>query len=209
VEGEGMNYYIGRYRSLIRVSNPAVEPVSVRDFKIQCRIDTEDEDDLLVVLLGAAREWAEQYTASTFIHTQWQMKLDGFPAEIRLPRPPMAIANGFTGVSIVYTPSTSGSTTTLSAGEYRIDNFSRPGTLRPNYGQSWPAYLTDENSVTVTWWAGYGADATKVPHAAQIGMMMIAAHLWKYREQSTTDALKEVPMGARNMLDTVRFHEYG
>lgn len=206
-----MSYFtrVAKYRSLSRVANPVVEPVSVRDFKLQCRIDTEDEDDLLVVLLGAAREWAEAYTCRTFIHTQWQMKLDAFPPEIRLPRPPMAVATGFTDVSVVYTPSTSGSTATLATADYRVDRLSQPGTLRPNYGQSWPAYLTDENSVTVTWWAGYGADVVKVPRAAQVGIMMIAAHLWKYREQSTTDALKEVPMGAKAMLDTIRFFEYG
>ncbi|MBM4023722.1 MAG: phage gp6-like head-tail connector protein [Planctomycetes bacterium] len=50
---------------------------------------------------------------------------------------------------------------------------------------------------------------TAVPRAAQVGIMMIAAHLWKNRELSTTDALREVPFGAKAMLDTIRFHEYG
>lgn len=196
------------YRSLVRVTQPTVEPVSLADAKLHLRIDTTAEDSLIVALIGAAREWCEAYSRRTFVHTQWRMSLDGFSADIRLPRPPVATAAGFTTVEISYVSTDTMGSLVLPAGQYRVDRSSTPGVLRPLYGQTWPPHLIDFNSVTATWWAGYGSDGTKVPKVVSPAVLMVAAHLWQNREMTTADALVEVPMGARKLLDTIKFYEY-
>jgi uncharacterized phiE125 gp8 family phage protein len=200
------------YRSLIRVTQPTVEPVSLAEAKAQCRIDDTSEDLLLLATyISAAREWAEAYTRRTFIHTQWQLRTDSFPFEFRLPFPPMARATGYTTVAVTYTSSIVsgvGTVVTLPTEQYRVDREQTPGGLRPLYGQSWPGHIVDRNAVTATWWGGYGEDGTKIPKAIKPAIMMLVAHLFRNREMTAEMALKEVPFGVKTLLNTVRWEGY-
>ena len=200
------------YRSLIRLTQPTVEPVSIAEAKAQCRIDDTGEDLLLMATyISAAREWAESYTRRTFIHTQWQLRTDSFPFEFRLPFPPMATATGYTAVAVTYTSSIVGgvgTVVTLPTDQYRVDREQTPGGIRPLYGQSWPGYINDRNAVTATWWGGYGEDGTKIPKAVKPAIMMLVAHLFSNREMTSELALKEVPFGVKTLLNTVRWEGY-
>lgn len=200
------------YRSLVRLTQPSVEPVSLLEAKAQCRVDDTAEDLLLLsTYISAAREWCEAYTQRTFIHTQWMLRTDAFPAEFRLPFPPMATAAGFTDVTVTYTPSIVGgvgTSVTLDAAKYRVDRSQTPGGIRPLYGQTWPAYIVDKNSISVTWWGGYGEDGTTVPKAVKPAILMLVAHLFRNREMTVERALNEVPMGVKPLLNTVRWGGY-
>jgi hypothetical protein len=224
-----------RYRSLVRDTQPVVEPVSLADAKAHLRVDGETEDGLIQSLISTARAWAEDYTDRTFVLTKWVMRTDSFygpvgsPAQfglkadgnnmegrqgvvpnmdIELPRPPMSQVDGYTSVEVVYTPAVSGTTATLASGEYRVDYNQTPGALRPLYGRTWPSHLVDQNSVTIRWWAGYGADGRAVPPAAKSAILMLVAHLWRNREMTAEAALAEVPMGTKALLDSIRWGSY-
>ena len=224
-----------RYRSLVRVTEPTVNPVTLSEAKAHLRIDSDAEDALISSLVTAATRWAEDYCDRTWCYTQWQMSTDSFYGnvgspvqfglradgnnidgrqtvvpnlDLELQRPPMAQSGTATAVTITYTPSAGASTATLSASEYRVDRLSTPGVCRPLYGQTWPSHLLDFNSTTVTYWAGYSADGTSVPDGAKSAIKMIVAHLWKNREMSTETALTEVPMGVKALLDTLRWGSY-
>lgn len=224
-----------RYRSLVRATEPASNPVTLTEAKAHLRIDSTAEDDLISTLITAATRWAEDYCDRTFCHTQWQMRVDSFYGaigspvqfglkadgnniegrqgtvpnlDVELPRPPMVQSGTATAVTITYTPAVSGTTATLDATEYRVDRQATPGAARPLYGKTWPSHLVDQNSVTVTWWAGYSSDGTSVPATAKSAVLMIVAHLWKNREASIEATLNEVPFGVKALLDTVRWGSY-
>ena len=224
-----------RYRSLVRETQPVVEPVSLADAKAHLRIDGEAEDTLVQSLIATARQWAEDYCDRTFVLTRWAMRTDSFygqvgsPSQfglradgnniegrqgtvpnmdIELPRPPMSQVTGYTAVSVAYTPIVSGTTATLDTTEYRVDLNQTPGAIRPLYGRTWPSHLTDQNSVTIRWWAGYGADGVTVPAPVKSAIVMIVAHLWRNREMTAEAALNEVPMGVKALLDSVRWGVY-
>lgn len=224
-----------RYRSLVRATEPANNPVTLTEAKAHLRIDGSAEDDLITSLINSATRWAEDYTDRTFCHTQWTMRLDSFYGpigspvqfglkadgnniegrqgtvpnlDIELPRPPMVQAGTATAVTITYTPNAGASTATLSAAEYRVDRQATPGVARPLYGQSWPSHLVDQNSTTVTWWAGYSNDGTSVPAPVKSAILMLVAHLWRNREMTAEAALSEVPMGTKALLDTIRWGSY-
>ena len=224
-----------RYRSLVRATQPVVEPVSLTEVKAHLRIDSTAEDALLANLVAAARAWCEDYCDRTFVQTQWTMRLDSFYGpvgspvqfglkadgnniegrqgtvpnlDVELPRPPMMQSGTATAVTITYTPSAGASTATLDATEYRVDRQATPGVCRPLYGKTWPSHLVDQNATTVTWWAGYGSDGTSVPAQAKAAMLMLVAHLWRNREMTAEAALQEVPFGVRAMLDTIRWGSY-
>lgn len=90
----------------------------------------------------------------------WVQRLDWFPCEIELRRPPV---QSVTSVEYV---DTAGSTQTLASSRYQLDASSAPGRLRPAYGDSWPTIRLIPNAVTITFVAGY-LTAAAVPAIAK------------------------------------------
>jgi uncharacterized phiE125 gp8 family phage protein len=78
-----------QYRSLTRTTPPAVEPVTAAEAKAHCRVDTTVDDAYIATLITASRQWCEEYLDRSLVNTQWTLRLDAFPYEIPLPRPPM------------------------------------------------------------------------------------------------------------------------
>lgn len=199
-----------RFRSLKRLTEPAVEPVTLAEAKKHLRVEHDADDALITASIVAAREWCETYLDATLIHTQWQMTLDFFPVYIRLPKPPMATAAGFTDVTLTYTTDSS-TIVTLPTADYRIDRDSFPGELRPNYSESWPPYRADFNAITVTWYAGYGADGTSVPQRIRNGILMLLTNFYEQRNAVLVGqgfSSKPIEFGLRALLDSAKWGGY-
>ena len=190
-----------RYRSLKRTSAPAVEPVTLSEAKAHCRVDTSADDTLIQGYITTAREWVEDYIDRALVTQQLVMRLDAFPAEIELPRPPMIASGTATAVTITYVTGEAGGTATLSASEYRVDRDSTPGAIRTLYAGSWPSHLIDQNSVTVSWWAGFG-DSASVPQRVKSAILMCVHELYEKRGDGA------MPVAAMRLLDTVSWGSY-
>ncbi len=190
-----------RYRSLRRLTAPVVEPVSLADAKSHCRVDIDTDDGLILGYITAARELCEDYLDRSLVTQQYVMRLDQFPPEIELPRPPMSSAGTTTVVAVTYTLNDSGATATLSTAEYRVDRDSTPGVIRNLYGGTWPSNRDDQNSISVTWWAGYG-DAASVPQRVKNAILMTVLALYEGRGDA------QLPPGAKALLDTVSWGQY-
>jgi uncharacterized phiE125 gp8 family phage protein len=197
-----------KYRSLVRSVPPAVEPVTLAEAKAHLRVDISTDDALIASIIKAAREWCEEYLDRSLVHTQWTMRMDSFPGEFVLPRPPMAMSGTVTSTAITYTLETQ-AVETLDPATYRVDRHDTPGKIRVVYAGTWPAHLFDENSVTVTWWGGYGADGTSVPAAIRSAMLMIISSLYEHRTAVLTGTIsKEIEFGVKSMLDAHRWGSY-
>ncbi len=200
-----------QYRSLTRQTGPAVEPVTVAEAKAHLRVDTSEDDAYVQNLVTSAREWCEQYLDRTLVNTQWVMRFDSFPPDgthdIELPRPPMATAGTTTAVSLTFTYE-DGTTATYSTASYRVDRNSTPGAVKTLYGQTWPPHLMDDNAVSVTWWAGYGAAGSSVPAAIRHAILMIVGILYEKRAAAESGSLNEVPFGVKSLLDSQRWGSY-
>jgi uncharacterized phiE125 gp8 family phage protein len=185
-----------------------VEPITLAEAKAHCRIDTSTDDTYVGTLISAAREWVEDYLDRSLVTQQLTMRMDKFPTEIELPRPPMATAGTATTVVVTYVSGDNGSTATLAASAYRVDREATPGVIRNLYGQSWPSHLSDQNSVTVTWWAGYGSVGTSVPTRVRHAMLMLLATWYERRLSADNAGNNEVPFGVRSLLDSVSWGNY-
>ena len=201
-----------QYRSLTRATQPAVEPVTLAEAKSHCRVDSTTDDAYIASLVRAAREWVEAYLDRTLVHTQWVMRFDRFPpdstADIELPRPPVATGGTATAVTVAYTLE-DGSTAAYSTNLFRVDRDSTPGAVKTNYGQTWPPHRQDDNSVSVTWWAGYGSDGQAVPAAIRHAMLMLVAFWYDHRSTVLVGSIsKELEFAVSSLLDSQRWGSY-
>lgn len=161
------------------ITPPTTEPVELAQVKSHCRVDGNDDDSLLTMLIAVARASAEHRTGRQLITATYDLVLSAFPsgdAAIRVPVPPLQSVT-----SIAYIDTT-GATQTLNASKYVVDTVSAPGRISPAYGESWPATRSDYNAVTIRFIAGYGANASAVPTPIKQWMLMQIATLYAQRE---------------------------
>lgn len=195
-----------RYRSLRRITEPTVEPVSIGEAKAHLRIDPDfTEDDLyLQALIAAARTHVENASDRTLIRSQWQMKLDAFPAwDIELPKPPIAEGD----VTVSYIPSDA-VYLPVAFTNFRTDRDSTPAVIRPQWNGSWPTARGAENDVTITYWAGYGQSPQDVPAPARHCILMLTAGWYANRESIVQGAINPVPMAVELLLGSINWGQY-
>lgn len=163
--------------ALTLTTGPAIEPVTLTEAKEHLRVDIEDDDSLILTYIAAARRNVESWLHRALINQTFTLKLDEFPSVIRLPRPPLSSVT-----SIQYIDD-DGVEQTVSSSVYTVDTDSTPGLVYEAYDQDWPSDLRGiANQITVTYVAGFGADAADVPETIRAGILMLAADLYEHRE---------------------------
>lgn len=170
-----------------RLISTTTEPVTAAEVKTLINLDGTDHDARIALLIPALRQRAEQITGRSFAVNTWQIKMDSFPAEIRLLWPPIASV-----VSILYLDS-DGVSQTLDAADYSVDIHSEPGWVLPAADTDWPDTYDTANAVTVNYTAGV-SDAPKEVKA------WIAAHV-----RAEIDGC-EVPEYMDGLLDRLRVY---
>lgn len=170
--------------------------VSLAELKQHIRVEHTDDDTYLQSLIYAATEWCEKKVDRYFIQTRLSATWDYFPVEIRLPKPPIYTLNP--SITIFYKDAAQNEVL-LASSEYRVE-YGEPGVLRPNYAGTWPSAISDVNSVTVSWNAGYGSDGQSIPIGVRHAVLMLAGHLYERRLAYDNIASIEVPMGVNALL---------
>lgn len=61
------------------ITEPADEPVSLDEAKKQLVLETDEDDDQVSMLVGAARKYVEKYLNRVLIQQTWEIVLPGFP----------------------------------------------------------------------------------------------------------------------------------
>lgn len=183
------------YRSLVRYTAPASEPVTLAEAKVQCRVDTADDDAYITSLIVAARTYVEDILDISIMGQTWEARYDAFPLwEIILPRPPMASGT----VTVTYRDE-GGQTQSISSatGAFQTDVYATPGRIYPNYQDVWPAVRGDENSVVVRWSAGY---AGNVPQTIKHMIMLLVAHWYETRQPVSQGSQMPIPNTFETLL---------
>lgn len=208
------NFYVAetgrRYRSLKKIVKPVVEPVTLSELKLQCRVEHDAEDSLLLSLIQAAREYAELQTDRCLIDTRLEMKLDTFPAdlELPLPLPPFSPTADRQAIEITYLNTTLQQLTVTEAapvivsmpGTFIANRAATPAVLTPNVNGYWPVTGPLRSAVTIRWWAGYGASGQDVPRGIRHAILALAAHWYLNREAVATGSMAKVPMMVDELL---------
>lgn len=210
------------FQTLSTVLPPTVEPISLDLARKHCRIDNNDDDDLLGFYVAAARAKVEEYLARALM-TQtlrytisqtpytggWPLTLSAplilpmwMPGQALYQRPielPRAPAQSVVAVSVskadgVFVP--------LVAGiGYSFDAASTPGRVQLGSGYA-PAANQD---VTIDYVAGYGNDPALVPNSIRMGVLFATAWLYEHRG----DDPAEMPAAAEQLLTPHRLYGWG
>lgn len=218
------HFYLGetgrRYRSLRKIVQPAVEPVSLAQAKKHLRVEHEDEDDYILGLLTAARQYCELRTDRCFIDTRLEMKLDTFPAdlELPLPLPPFSPTAGRQDIEVKFlnvqlqelTVTEAEPVIVSSPGTFLVNRAATPVVLTPNVNGYWPVTGPIRSAVTIRWWAGYGDSGDKVPKGITHAILMLLGHWYLNREAVAVNIgnAPKVPMGVDELLSTFAWGSY-
>lgn len=153
------------------ITPPTALPLNVADVRQHLKQDITDDDNLILLYLGAAVEFSQMQTQRQLVAARYQYVLDGFPGPslmgvpigqafgmpahaIQIPRTPLIQI-----VSIQYT-AMDGTTQTMPSTDYTVDLTCEPPRITPVFGKIWPIPLPQIGSVRITFDAGYMAPFT-------------------------------------------------
>lgn len=171
----------------IVVSTPPVsEPITTAEAKLHLNLDDSSCDSSLVSsLIIAARRWCEERLCQQFVTATITLTLDHFPCRegglIEFPRSPLISVDAASPIVSVKYYDSSNVQQTLIASKYDYDLTSKPGRLRPSYGNYWPTTYSRMGAVEIKYTAGYGA-AAAVPQTIKQAILLLVGHWYANRE---------------------------
>lgn len=187
-----------KIRGLKQTVAPVIEPVSLTNLKLHCRVESSSEDDLVTLYGKAAREYCESRIGMQCNTATWQLTLDRFSYnyEITLPLIPVSAVN------FVKYVSETNVLTTLDPSLYEVDLASEPARIGFTYGNIWPYTRPGMSKVTIEFVAGY-TSSTLIPAAVQQAILLLTAHWYENRIQVSDIQMYQVPMAVDALLDSV------
>lgn len=187
-------------RGSVRITQPAVEPVSLSELKAHLAITESGDDEILFDLISEAREQIEQSSGLALISQQWRMTMDQWPAGssqwwdgVREGHPSMLYGpRGAAWVKLPVYPLISVDTVTVfdedstsqsvTIGDvFDIDTQQTPGRMGLKFGATWPIALRPTNAIQIVYTAGYGSTAASVPRTLRRAVRAMAAYLYAHR----------------------------
>ena len=138
----------------------AGSPFTLAQMKEHLRVDHSDEDTLIQSYYAAATQRIQNWTRRSIGQEQWQMILDGFPADderVFLPRGKVqSVGSVVYADSATTTATLSGATASPAGTDYQESLGSDVAPyLLPAYGTSWPSTFDVIEPVVITFTAGY------------------------------------------------------
>lgn len=170
------------------ITPPAGEPILLAEAKLQCNIDHDEDNFLLVGQIIAARQHVEDHTSRALMTQTWDVYLPCFPCgDIVLPFGNLQAVTEFAftntaGSTTVWT--VAGTDLTYSGVTVaHVDTISEPGRIVLAYGQSWPSdTLKTANPIRVRFTCGYG-DAEDVPEVIKAAIKLQVRSLYDNRSE--------------------------
>jgi uncharacterized phiE125 gp8 family phage protein len=176
-------------------TQPAIEPVTLDEAKLNLRVDCTADDALITALIVAARRWCEQYENRAYITQTITAKTFWLLSEIILPLPLLQSVTSITYVDLA------GDTQTLSNTLYDVDTFREPGRVTRAFNATYPSVRGDINGVTIVYKAGYGDASTDVPQETIQAIQLFIAHLYENRVAVTEISMNTLPLGVKALLN--------
>jgi uncharacterized phiE125 gp8 family phage protein len=190
-----------------RLTQPAVEPLSLAEVKGHGHIDSADEDAFYQRAIKGARQAIEgpKGAGVAIVAAQWRLSLDVFPAEIWIPMGPVISI-----VSIRYRDA-AGVLQTLPTARYQWRKGFLEARIKPAPGDAWPRTREQYDAVQVTFTGGFPGTENDPPDLAgideplKVAMLMLIRHWDANRETVVVGQIPaEMPLGFTNLVNRYR-----
>jgi uncharacterized phiE125 gp8 family phage protein len=194
------------------VSPPDVLPLSLDEVKLHCRVDGDDEDDLLNALIAAAVGFLDGRSGilgRCMISQTWRERFDPWSPDRRHLHGdrywpgydvlPLSLAPVIEISSVTYAD-VSGVEQTIDPASYSLEVDSLGPRVRFARGYSFPAMGWDGAPLSVTYVAGYGEDPDDVPSALRQAMKLLIGDWYLNRETMVEGRLAQLPFAVDALL---------
>lgn len=172
---------------------PTIEPVTLAEAKLQCRVDVSDDDALITALIVAARELAEAMTDRAYAVGTYELVAPVFDAAgVDLPKPPVTSV-----VSVRYLDA-DGVLQTMDSADYVARLSVLPPMVTVADGLDWPETYPAADAVRIQFVAGLAP--ALVPQRVKQWMLLHITAWYENRASVSVDALHDLP-GVRALLD--------
>jgi uncharacterized phiE125 gp8 family phage protein len=181
--------------SLITITKPEIEPVSLEELQDQVRQNFAVDAALLASCGAAARAHVEAFTRLRLIEQVVELRRDGLGGVIRLPVAPVMSVDEISYLDCA------GEEQVLATGLWRVRRSVMPWQIIPAHLATWPTVLPDLDTVGIRMTVGFGPAASDVPEDLRAAIKSLAAHFYENREAVVIGAgAAELPLGVRDML---------
>lgn len=162
--------------TVLLITPPAVEPVSLEEAKAHLRLVGSDDDDYLSALIVAARLQVETAIRRVLIDQTWRIYRDDWPADglVELPLGPIR------SIAEITVWDADGAPKVLSSAAWRLDAASSPARLK--LLGAGPSPGRPLNGVEIDVVAGFGPSGVAVPQPLRLAIMMLVARWFENRE---------------------------
>ncbi len=157
------------------VAGPVAEPLTRAQAKDFLRIDHDDEDALVDALISAARRFVEAHTGRVLMAQTWRLIREAWPTGGVLVSPIAPVRL----IVEAQVRGADGQETAVPEGALRVGR-SGGGLLHVELARV-PQPVGRE-AISITFEAGYGADATDVPADLVQAIRLLVAHFYEHRE---------------------------
>lgn len=185
------------------------EPLTLDECRVHLRVDpidgdTHPDDDLILSLLSAAREWCEGFLGMSIVTKTLELALDEFPSEDDAESAAIVLPMGPVNAVISVTVG-EGSDSLMDEADYVLDDFSVPNRLVPV--TTWPVAIASTNNIRVIYEAGFdgsnSSDGPTLPKSIKQAILLLVGDWYKHREDTDVHDLT-IPNGVRTLLNIQR-----
>lgn len=176
------------------ISQSATEPILLSEAKDYLRIDGTQDDDMVGIMVQAARQMVENKTWVSVIPATYHMTFDKDEVQeiMRINKYPIR------SIEAIYYKDADGVTQTLSVQDYEVDLLSNPVRIRiktmPNIGD----YL---NAFWIEFEAGFEFPY-QIPKPIIQAMKLIMGHLNENRQDVVVgSSIAKMPMGSEYLIE--------
>ena len=192
-----------RLRSLSRAVAPIALPITVADLKAQTRVSTSAEDTYLAGLVAAIVGYVDgQGVLGRAMITQtWAQTMQYPNGRVALGMGPVQ------SLAAVKYFDESNVEQTASLANYRLFSSGDWAFVEP-INETWPTAFDRPDAVKIEFVVGYGLAATDVPADVRHAMLLLGAHWYQNRENSSEAQMQDIPMGFEMLMNNHRLNWY-
>lgn len=191
--------------SLRMVSAPAISPISLAEAKQQMRVESSDDDAYINRLISAAMAYTDARGAlgRAMITQSWAQSFYSHNDRVDLMLSPV------TALTSVKYYDTNNVLQTATLSDYMLVASADWAYVQPVSGKAWPTTYAREDAIRIEFVAGYGPLASDVPKAVHHALLLLIAHWYENREESSEKNQTSIPFGFDMLLNTERTGWYG